>query len=81
MSNLQLIEALCRLVEEQADIIRLLYKALALERAPTDSERSEVVRAEERYSEILGAGESWETEGDRMRYNEDTGRQNERRET
>lgn len=57
MSNLQLIEALCGLVETQAGIIRWLYLALAMERATTEDEDRAVGEAEKRYTEILGAEE------------------------
>lgn len=57
MSNLQLIEALCLLVEQQADIIRSLASALEQERSLSDAERKAVKAARDRYTEILGAGE------------------------
>lgn len=57
MSNLQLIEALCHLVEQQSDIIRSLATALEQERSLSEAEREAVKSAGEKYKEILGAGE------------------------
>lgn len=57
MSNLQLIEALCHLVEQQSDIIRSLAMALEQERSLSEAEREAVKSAGEKYKEILGAGE------------------------
>ena len=57
MSNLQLIEALCHLVEQQSDIIRSLATALEQERSLSKAEREAVKSAGEKYKEILGAGE------------------------
>ena len=58
MSNLQLIEALCRLVEQQSGIIRDLATALEQERSLSNAEREAVRAASERYTEILGSGET-----------------------
>lgn len=58
MSNLQLIEALCGLVEQQAIIIRRLTLALAEANAYTDAQAAMVARAQEEYTRILGADEA-----------------------
>lgn len=57
VSNLQLIEALCCLVEQQSGIIRDLATALEQERSLSEAEREAVRSAGERYREIFGAGE------------------------
>lgn len=55
MSNLQLIEELCKLVEEQAAIIRKLYLMIA--EADAVSVVGDVQGVQKRYSDILGSGE------------------------
>ena len=57
MSNLQLIEALCDLVERQSQIIRDLSSALEQMRCLSESEQAEISAAQKRYSEILGDDE------------------------
>ncbi len=57
MTNLQLIEALCGLVEMQAAIIRELATSMEQARCLSDAERAEIEAARKRYTEILGAGE------------------------
>ncbi len=58
MSNLQLIEALCNLVEQQAAIIRGLAVSIEQERCLSEAERAEIEAVRKRYSEILGADEA-----------------------
>ena len=58
MSNLQLIEALCGLVEQQAIIIRRLSLALTEANAYTEAQAAMVERAQREYSAILGADET-----------------------
>lgn len=57
MSNLQIIEALCKLVEQQSQLISKL--AFALEEADclTAEERRAVQESQGAYSAILGADE------------------------
>lgn len=57
MSNLQLIEALCELVEKQSAIIRELAASMEQARCLSEAERAEIEAVRKRYSEILGAGE------------------------
>ena len=57
MSHLQIIEALCGLVEQQSDIIRKLEAELEQQRALTDAEQEAINAANARYSEIIGDGE------------------------
>lgn len=52
-----MIEMLCALVEQQADIIRRLVMELEHERCLTEGEKQMVVGAEKKYSAILGADE------------------------
>ncbi len=56
MSNLQLIEALCKLVEDQAAIILKLFLRLAEADAVAVAEEVQEVR--KRYSDILGSDET-----------------------
>lgn len=58
MSNLQLIEALCKLVEYLSEIVRSLAAALEQERALSDTETELLSNAERQYSAILGANET-----------------------
>lgn len=58
MSNLQLIEALCNLVEQQAIIIRRLALALTEANAYTEAQKAMVAGAQREYSRILGADEA-----------------------
>lgn len=58
MSNLQLIEALCGLVEQQAIIIRRLTLALAEANAYTDAQAAMVARAQKEYARIIGDDET-----------------------
>lgn len=58
MSNLQIIEALCSLVEQQSRLIRQLSFALDEIRGLTDEEKNLAKKAQDAYSAILGAGEA-----------------------
>lgn len=58
MSNLQLIEALCSLVENFAKVVRLLATKLEQANALDEAERQEVSAAFARYPEILGTDET-----------------------
>lgn len=58
MSNLQLIEALCKLVEYQSEIINSLASALSQERALSDTEVQALDGAEGQYRAILGTNEA-----------------------
>lgn len=57
MSNLQLIEELCRLVEEMSSIILTLSTELEKTRALTAAEQTAVIAVRKQYSAILGADE------------------------
>lgn len=57
MSNLQMIEMLCNLVEQQATVIRHLVMELEQARCLTNAEMEMVEGTRARYSEILGANE------------------------
>lgn len=57
MSNLQLIEELCYLVERQIKLIRNLSTKLAQVESLSDVEREAVKGVEDAYSKILGADE------------------------
>ena len=57
MSNLQLIEELCRLVERMSGVIRSLAEELEHCHALTDADRTAIAGVRTRYSEILGADE------------------------
>lgn len=58
MSNLQIIEALCKLVEYLSEIVRSLAAALEQERALSDTEAELLSTAERQYSAILGTNET-----------------------
>lgn len=57
MSNLELIEKLCAVVEMQSAIIRKLSSELQQLDALSDENRQLVDESKKRYSEILGADE------------------------
>lgn len=57
MSNLQLIEALCELVEAQAALLRQLVMSLEQMRCLSEAEYAEIEVVLKRYSDILGADE------------------------
>lgn len=57
MSNLQLIEELCQLVEQMSGVIRTLASELEQCHAFSDVERNAVAEVRMKYSEILGAEE------------------------
>lgn len=57
MSNLQLIEALCGLVESFSRIVRRLAAKLEQINALEEAERQEVHAAFDRYSKTIGANE------------------------
>lgn len=57
MSNLQLIEALCCLVEQQSAIIRQLAVSMEQAQCLSEAERAGIEAAREEYTRILGAGE------------------------
>ena len=57
MSNLQLIEALCQLVELQSKAISMLAMELEQMRNLTDAEAEIIERAKADYSAILGSEE------------------------
>lgn len=57
MSNLELIERLCEIVEDQADVVRCLALSLAECRQMTEAEREMTERVERAYREVLGADE------------------------
>ena len=57
MSNLQIIEALCQLVERQNELIRLM--ASELEMLQSVTEYAELVRSiQSQYANILGSNET-----------------------
>lgn len=58
MTNLQLIEALCGLVENLVRIVKALVTKLEQVKALDAAERQEVDDALARYTEILGADEA-----------------------
>ena len=58
MTNLQLIEALCGLVEMQSVIIRELATTMEQARCLSDAERAEIEAVRKRYTDILGTGEA-----------------------
>lgn len=62
MSNLQLIEALCGLVEDFSRIVRRLTAKLEQINALDEAERQEVQAALERCSKTIGANELPDTE-------------------
>lgn len=57
MSNLQMIEMLCNLVERQAAVIHHLAMELENARCLTEAEQEMVQGAQKEYSNILGANE------------------------
>lgn len=57
MSNLELIEKLCAVVELQSSIIRMLSSELQQLDALSDENRRLVEESRQRYSAILGADE------------------------
>lgn len=57
MSNLQIIEALCKLVEQQSQLIRKLAFALDEADCLTSEEQKAVQASQNAYSAILGADE------------------------
>lgn len=58
MTNLQIIESLCYLVERQAALIRSLATALEEERTLTEAERIAVDTLQSEYTAIIGADEA-----------------------
>lgn len=58
MSNLQMIEMLCALVEEQAKAIRRLSMELAHARSLTEAETQMLEYTHTQYAKILGADEA-----------------------
>lgn len=57
MSNLQMIEMLCKLVEQQASVIHHLAMELERARCLTEAERQMMEAAKRDYSAILGSDE------------------------
>lgn len=57
MSNLQIIEALCNLVEQQSQLIHKLAYALDEADCLTAEEQKEVQNMQDVYSKILGSNE------------------------
>ena len=57
MSNLQLIEELCYLVERQIKLIRSLSTKLAQVECLSDCEREAVKGVEDAYAKIIGSDE------------------------
>lgn len=57
MSNLQLIEELCDLVERQARVIRSLATSLEQERTLSEAEKGDIKAVEDKYTTILDADE------------------------
>lgn len=57
MSNLQIIEALCKLVEQQSQLIRKLTFSLDEANCLSDEERQSARELKDAYSAILGADE------------------------
>ena len=57
MSNLQIIEELCKLVERQAQIIRQQAASLEQVRFLSAEEQASIREVEEGYSRFLGADE------------------------
>lgn len=55
MSNLQMVEALCMLVEEQAKVIRYLSMELAHARNLSESEKRTLESVDSEYAEIIGS--------------------------
>lgn len=61
MSNLQIIEALCKLVESMSEIIRHLVFELAMQRTLTDVERDMVRAAKDRYVAIIDSNDGFDS--------------------
>ena len=57
MTNLEIIESLCYLMERQSALIRNLAAALEQERALTEAERTAVDCLDAECKTIIGAGE------------------------
>lgn len=57
MSNLQMIEMLCNLVERQSSVIHHLAMELEQARCLTEAEQEMVTGTRNEYSKILGANE------------------------
>lgn len=55
MSNLQMVEALCTLVEEQAEVIRYLSMELAHARNLSEAEKRTLKSVNSEYAEIIGS--------------------------
>lgn len=55
MSNLQMVEALCMLVEEQAKVIQYLSMELAHARNLSESEKRTLESVNSEYAEIIGS--------------------------
>ena len=58
MTNLQMIESLCYVVERQAALIRSLASALEQERSLTEAERIAIDSLHTEYTAIIGANEA-----------------------
>lgn len=58
MSNLQIIEALCNLVEKQSTLIHRLSLEMENMQCLSDADRAEVADTRMTYSAILGADEA-----------------------
>lgn len=58
MSNLQLIEALCKLVELMGEIIRQLAVEIEQYRALTEAEKDLLAEVDGKFTAILGSGEA-----------------------
>ena len=59
VSNLQIIEALCQLVEMQSRVISMLAKDLEQMRELTEAETAMIAKVKEDYTAILGSGEDF----------------------
>lgn len=57
MSNLQIIEMLCNLAEQQADVIHRLAIELEQARNLSEAEQDMVSNAQREYANVLGANE------------------------
>lgn len=55
MSNLQMVEVLCTLVEEQAEVIRYLSMELAHARNLSEAEKRTLKSVNSEYAEIIGS--------------------------
>lgn len=58
MSNLQIIEALCKLVELMAEIIRQLAAEIEQYRALTEAEKDLLSDLDGKFTAIIGSGEA-----------------------